>query len=543
MPSVVYFQQGAGELAERVLIGEDAEAMSISDAAHVIRSIKRCFGCQGTGCSLQDGRNGQRFPWCIGEGKIQVTPTETLLPSEVAVLIMREAVSRAINVIKERYNTDLDISNVGQAPVNLGCGANFNLGQRKVILDTTKALGFTNLEIKNVVEEPILAGFAFSRLSGVPEGRSVIYDFGGGTLDIAVLDVTRKDGKPFVTVLSTAGENWLGGDDIDQVIYQEFVDQISASLQMTSEKINYELTLVDQANLRKMAKTAKEQLSSLDEFRNSLLSQNLGPLNLSLTRTKFETILDDSQLVKKSMDAMLRAFKLAYALDIAKQSDLLDVKSIANLRFEEAVKDIKKVVLVGGVTKIPFVQREIEKRFGKERVFFETRVLDPVCAVSVGGAYPKETDHFSISSPPYGFYLEGIQQGKKIRQNLLAPYTYLEFYRMIHASTIPTYRVTFSLTEQYDEVVLKGKEALTEHIEKIKDLGRLEPGNYQFHVGLDGSLSLVDKDYKPHTLALHKYTHPLQNMIKVEKERRKAEANRYPDRSLAEDYKSLMNEN
>jgi molecular chaperone DnaK (HSP70) len=164
------------------------------------------------------------------------------------------------------------------------------LGQRKVILDTAKALGFTNLEIKNVVEEPILAGFAFSRLSGVPEGRSVIYDFGGGTLDIAVLDVTRKDGK-------------------DQVIYQEFVDQISASLQMTSEKINYELTLVDQANLRKMAKTAKEQLSSLDEFRNSLLSQNLGPLNLSLTRTKFETILDDSQLVKKSMDAMLRAFK------------------------------------------------------------------------------------------------------------------------------------------------------------------------------------------------------------------------------------------
>jgi len=543
MPSIVYFRQGNGNLSDRVLIGEDAEAMSLSDAAHVIRSIKRCLGCNGGACACKiDGQAGEKFPWCTGDGKVQASITESLSPSQVAFFIIQEALSRAIKIIKDNNNIDLTLSNIGSAPINLGCGANFNLIKRKALLETGKALGFNELNISNIVEEPILAGFAFSRFSEAPEGRSVIYDFGGGTLDIAVVDVARRDGKPFVTVLSTAGENWLGGDDIDKIVYKEFFNQITTDLNAAPDEINQHLTITDRAKLLQLAKTAKERLSSLEQFEDSLMSENLGPISLSLTRERFETILDESKLVKNSMDVMLRAIKLAFALDVAKTSDLLDVKKVVNLHLEESGTIVNRVVLVGGVTKIPFIQRGIKRIFGTENVI-EEKVFEPISAVSIGAAYPKEAEHFSISSPPYGFYLEGIQMGQVKRLSLLEPYTYLDFFSKLYVNSIPSFSFSFAITDEYRSVTLKGKEVLVPDSEKIIDLDRLESGNYQFHVGLDGSLVLVDNSSKPKILGTHRYTHPLQIRIKNEKEHRKAEANKYPDIPLADEYTKLMNEN
>lgn len=540
MPSVIYFRPGTGDVSDRALFGEDAEA--INDELRVIRSIKRCFGCEGGNCSQQHEENNEKFPWCNGDGMIKVGETETLPPSQIALYIIQEALNRAIKIINESNQTDLKLSDLNLAQLNLGCGANFNLPQRKLILKIAKTLGFTELKINNIVEEPILAGFAFSRFIESSEGRSVIYDFGGGTLDIAVVDVSRKDNKPFVRVLSTAGENWLGGDDIDILVYQEFIHQIGTDLGVASAEVEKYLEVIDRMNLRKRSREAKERLSNLDRYENSIFLEQLGMVGLTLTRERFETILDESQLVERSMDAMLRALKLAYALDVAKDSDLLDIKRVISLHLEDTAQSVNKVILVGGVTKIPFIQRKIKRIFGSENVV-EENVFDPISAVAIGAAYPKEVEHFSISSPPFGFYLEGKQQGQQKRLFLLEPYTYLKFYKMIHANSIPTHDIPFVVDDEYEFVVLKGKEALAEEVKEIKNLRKMEPGNYHFYIGLDGSLTLLDKDGKPMKLGFHPFTHPLQVRIREERERRIADANKFPDKTLADDYIGLLNEN
>lgn len=544
MPSLVYFRQGNGELADRILIGEDAAAMSLNDADRVIRSIKRCFACDGTNCSLEKEKNGTDFPWCNGKGQVRVSATETLLPSDVSFFIIQEALSRAVNIIKENNNVNLDLSNIRLLPINMGCGAKFNLVQRQVMLSNAQKLGIADTMIQNIVEEPILAGLAFSRFVSLTEsvGRTLIYDFGGGTLDIAVIDVVRKDEKPLVTVLSTSGDNWLGGDDIDNIVFKEFISQIAKKLDIGSENITSQLTLVDRAKLLGMAKTAKERLSNSDLFRDSLNLESFGLVILTLTRDDFEFILEDSKLIDRSMFAMLNALKLAFALDIARESDLLNVDPIRKLRLEEAVSKVDRVVLVGGVTKIPYIQRRMQKLFGSNKVV-EEHVFDPISAVSIGAAYPKEAEHFSISSPPYGFFLEGNQAGKIKREALLTSYTYLEFFGELYINSIPSFGIPFEVSELYSSVALKGERPLTNVSEKITDLDNLEPGHYRFRVELDGSLSLEKNNSRTKMLGLHPYRHPLQNQIKEEKDRRKAEANKPPSITLAQGYINGMNEN
>jgi molecular chaperone DnaK (HSP70) len=545
MPSVVYFSQVEGQLAERALIGEDAEAMSMNDPTRVIRSIKRCFGCEVGACALgAEGRSGEKFPWCNGKGKIQVGPDQVLPPSEVAFFIIQEALKRAIEIIRVNNNVDLTTANMGMIPINLGCGANFNLNQRKTILDMASSAGFGEVTIDNVVEEPILAGLAFSRLVELAEaeGRLLIYDFGGGTLDIAIVDIVRKDGKPLVTVLSTAGENWLGGDDIDRLIYGEFIEQIAKDLDVPVNEVEDQLMPVDKAKLLQRAKIAKERLSSAEKYDDMLVTEQLGPIPLSLARTRFEVVLDGSQIVDKSLAAMLRAVKLTHALDVARKSNLLDVRQITSLHLEDAASTVDRVVLVGGVTKIPLIRAKIRQIFGSEKVTDE-KVIDPISAVSIGAAYPKETEHFSISSPPYGFYLVGKQSEQSNCRVLIEPYAYLEFFDKIYNDAIPAFKVLFPVLDDFKFVTLKGKKPFSQESTEIKEMGNLKPGDYTFCVGLDGSLTFLDGDGRPRQLGMHPYVHPIQKLIGEERARRQAQANRPPNTSLAEDLTKLMNEN
>jgi hypothetical protein len=233
---------------------------------------------------------------------------------------------------------------------------------------------------------------------------------------------------------------------------------------------------------------------------------------------------------------------LAYALDVAREKDLLDVPLIKMLRLEDAVRKVDRVILVGGVTKIPLIKQEMERLFGTEKVI-EEKVFEPISAVSLGAAYPREANHFSIASPPYGFYLEGVQQGKTEREYLLAPYSYLDFFKDISHNSIPAARISFHVNDVFDSVVLMGWEPFADDVMAIKELSRLTPGNFQFEVGLDGSLGLTSNHSRPQELGMHRYTHPLQEQIKEQKKLRKAEENKPSDRPLSEEIKGLMTEN
>ena len=226
MPSVVYINPGMGNWYDRVVIGEDAESQG--DETKRIRSIKRCLDCEGDRCKVAAAQGELRPPpWCVGDGNVRINEVEMVPSTEIAYLIVQEAMERAKKYMRDSLGWELANQEISDVPLNMGCGARFSQTQREMLVAIAKKLGFKKLRIGNIVEEPILAGFAFSHLEEDAVGYSLIYDFGGGTLDIAVIDVVKVDDQPKITVLSTSGDPWLGGDNIDTVIYQEFIRQIA----------------------------------------------------------------------------------------------------------------------------------------------------------------------------------------------------------------------------------------------------------------------------------------------------------------------------
>jgi len=207
IPSTIYFQPGEqGDFASRVVVGEDVERFG--DQLYVIRSVTRCLGCQEKDCDNENsGEPVLQFPLCNGKGEIWINENEVILPSQAADFIIREALKRAIEKARELWGINLTKGNVSLLPVNLGCSAKFNLQQREIILSVAKDVGLKSVQIENIVEEPILAGFAFSRFAETPEGRVLIYDFGGGTFDVAVIDVDRVENDLRVSIVATSGEN------------------------------------------------------------------------------------------------------------------------------------------------------------------------------------------------------------------------------------------------------------------------------------------------------------------------------------------------
>ena len=359
LPSLVHIKPGEGDLAARVTVGEDVE--NFADQANSIRSIKRCLGCDGMNCLGvkvdNDNQHGRQFPWCNGDGSIITAGGETFQPHEIAAFIVKEALSRAIAIVRERLKFDLTIENVTFLPLNLGCGANFNFNQRQLLIDVAHQLGFENVNIENVVEEPILAGFAFSRFADEPEGNSLIYDFGGGTFDVAVINVDKTDQGPRVTILTTAGEQWLGGDDIDTLVYDYFLQQLSEEQGEDPDTFEHGLSPADRSRLRVMAKSAKEYLSTEKSFTNTLVSEQSELLALEITRDVFEQLLAESQLFEKSLDAARRACQLAYAFKNAQESDLIKAEEISKFSAQDMANFIDRLILVGGVTKIPYIQK------------------------------------------------------------------------------------------------------------------------------------------------------------------------------------------
>jgi molecular chaperone DnaK (HSP70) len=450
MPSVVYFRPGSGSLEERAVVGEEAE--SYSDATRVVRSVKRCLGCEGGGCFERGRREvntNERFPWCKLDGKIHLGDNEEILPSQVTFLIVREALRRAIKAVRERYQVDLTAENICLLPLNWGCGADFNLARRELLLSAAHEVGFQNISVENVVEEPILAGFAFSRFASEPEGRALIYDFGGGTLDVAVIEVDRIENKALrVTVLSTAGDNWLGGDDIDSLVYGEFLNQMGNAAGISSAAAENSLDPLERVSLRRMARTAKEQLSSVEIYSNTLFTGSK-IFTMGLDRVQFDSLLEKSGLVKRSFEVVRRVCQLAFALDVAKKSDLLNSQEVVNFKLQDAPRVVDRVVLIGGVTKTPYIRQKLADMFGMAKIVEET-VIEPVSAVAIGAAYPRERQNFSITHPPFGINLEyHVNATGEMKQlSIIKPYDDYNYFRYYINNANPAHIVLFTVLDE-----------------------------------------------------------------------------------------------
>lgn len=506
IPSVVFFAPGKDPLEHRATVGEEAERYN--DPSRTIRSVKRCFGCKGEACKSE-----RRQSYCQGNGAIQLEGEGPIKPSFVAKLIVKEALRRSIHYVRDRWQIDLSQENVCILPVNFGCGAKFDLIQRNVICEIAAELGFTDFSIQNVVEEPILAGFAFSRFAKNPIGRSLIYDFGGGTFDAAIIEVDEEGQDQRVTILATSADNWLGGDDIDTVIYQYFLEQIASSLpDQTPRMIESSLSANNAGRIKQRAKEAKEFLSVNDTYDVTLPLPPLGLLDLHLDRPTFESLLTESELVKRSLDVVNHACRLVRVYDEACRVDSVDSQSILGLTLAKASTMIDHVVLVGGVTKVPFVRKGLVEIFGEDKIIQET-VIEPVSAVAIGGAYPHNPEHFSIVVPPFGYYLTYQRHGKMVKDYIVRPYDFYDFNRYWATSSVGSFTIPVKVLENRPDAELYMERSGEEEATLLKRWTTLGMGEWELTFNLDGNIGFQRRGEGRNDLAVDIPKHPRQQAI------------------------------
>ncbi len=333
-PSVVAFTKDG----ER-LVGQVAKRQSITNPERTIYSIKRFMGRRFD----EVGEETQLVPYKMvrgpnGDARIDIDGKQ-FSPPEISAQVLLKLKRAAENYLGEKV-TDAVIT----------VPAYFNDAQRQATKDAGEIAG---LNVKRIVNEPTAAALAYG-LDKTKDQKIAVYDFGGGTFDISVLEV----GENVVEVLATNGDTHLGGDNIDLKLMDWLVAEFKkdTGLDVSKDKMVIQ-------RLKEAAEKAKIELSSTMETEINLpflTADASGPkhLNVKLTRAKFEAMIDD--LVQRSLEPCRKC--------------LAD----AGVKPEE----LAEVVLVGGSTRIPAVQEAVKKLFGKEL----NRSVNPDEVVAVGAA-------------------------------------------------------------------------------------------------------------------------------------------------------------
>ena len=295
-PSVVAFTK----TGERV-IGEPAKRQAVTNAEKTIASIKRHMGT---------------------DYKVQIDD-KAYSPQEISAMILQKLKSDAENYLGEK---------VTEAVITVP--AYFNDAQRQATKDAGKIAG---LEVKRIINEPTAAALSYG-LDNEEEQKIMVYDLGGGTFDVSIIEI----GDGVIEVLSTAGDNKLGGDDFDNVITQYMLDEFKKQ-----EGVDLSTDKMAMQRLKEAAEKAKKELSSATTTNINLpfiTATAEGPkhFDMNLTRAKFDELT--AHLVERTAGPV--------------NSALNDAGMTAS--------ELSKVLLVGGSTRIPVVQSKVQQLTGKE---------------------------------------------------------------------------------------------------------------------------------------------------------------------------------
>jgi len=317
-PSVVAWDD-KGE----ILVGQIAKRQAVTNPENTIFSAKRFIGRRFE----EVGEEVKRVPYKIvrgehGDAVFDIRGKKTT-PPEVSAKVLQKLKKAAEDYLGEK---------VTEAVITVP--AYFNDSQRQATKDAGRIAG---LDVKRIVNEPTAAALAYG-LDKKKDEIIAVYDFGGGTFDISILEV----GDNVVQVISTNGDTHLGGDDIDNLVIDWLVSEFKKSQGIDLSKDKMALQ-----RLKEAAEKAKIELSSVQETSINLPFITVGPggpvhLDMRLSRAKLEQMM--SPLIERSMEPVKKA--------------LQDAKKTA--------KDIAEVVLVGGSTRIPLVKETVKKFFGKD---------------------------------------------------------------------------------------------------------------------------------------------------------------------------------
>jgi molecular chaperone DnaK len=341
-PSIIAYMDD-GE----TLVGAPAKRQAVTNPKNTLYAVKRLIGRKFDEKAVQKDIN--LMPYKIGKADngdawVEVRGKK-LAPPQVSAEVLRKMKKTAEDYLGEE---------VTEAVITVP--AYFNDSQRQATKDAGRIAG---LEVKRIINEPTAAALAFGLDKAEKGDRKIaVYDLGGGTFDISIIEIADVDGEKQFEVLSTNGDTFLGGEDFDQRI----IDYIIAEFKK-EQGVDLSKDVLALQRLKEAAEKAKIELSSSQQTEINLpyiTADASGPkhLNLKITRAKLEALVEE--LIERTMEPCRIAIKDA------------GVK----------VSDIHDVILVGGMTRMPKVQEKVKEFFGRE----PRKDVNPDEAVAAGAA-------------------------------------------------------------------------------------------------------------------------------------------------------------
>ena len=341
-PSVVAFSKEE----ERTLVGQSAKRQAVSNPENTISAIKRLIGRKFDDKVVKKDLDKVSYKiikaknedaWVMANGK------ETA-PQAISAEILRKMKETAEAYLGEK---------VSEAVITVP--AYFNDAQRQATKDAGKIAG---LEVKRIINEPTAAALAYGMDKKRGDRKIAVYDLGGGTFDISIIEIADVDGENQFEVLATNGDTFLGGEDFDLRIIDYLMDEFKKQTGMDISKDSQAVQRLKEASEK--AKTELSNQAQTDVNLPYLTADSSGPkhLNVTLTRAKLESLVED--LIVQTIEPCKIALKDA-GLKIGEVND---------------------VILVGGQTRMPKVQAEVKSFFGVE----PRKDVNPDEAVAMGAA-------------------------------------------------------------------------------------------------------------------------------------------------------------
>ncbi|MQY51187.1 molecular chaperone DnaK [Rhodocyclus tenuis] len=340
-PSIIAYAED-GE----ILCGAPAKRQAVTNPKNTLFAVKRLIGRRFDEKEVQ--KDISLMPYKIlkadnGDAWVEVRDGK-IAPPQVSAEVLRKMKKTAEDYLGEE---------VTEAVITVP--AYFNDSQRQATKDAGRIAG---LEVKRIINEPTAAALAFGMDKKQGDKKIAVYDLGGGTFDVSIIEIAEVDGEHQFEVLSTNGDTFLGGEDFDQRLIDYIIDEFKKE-----SGVNLKSDVLALQRLKEAAEKAKIELSSSQQTEINLpyiTADASGPKHLALkiTRAKFESLVDE--LVERTIAPCRTALK------------------DAGLK----ITDIDDVILVGGQTRMPKVQDKVKEFFGKE----PRKDVNPDEAVAVGAA-------------------------------------------------------------------------------------------------------------------------------------------------------------
>jgi len=340
-PSIVAFTKD-GE----VLVGQSAKRQAVTNPANTVAAVKRLIGRKFSDDIVQKDISMVAYKIVKadnGDAWVEVQGKK-MAPQEVSARVLMKMKKTAEDYLGET---------VTEAVITVP--AYFNDSQRQATKDAGRIAG---LNVKRIINEPTAAALAYGLDKDGGDRKIAVYDLGGGTFDVSVIEIAEVDGERQFEVLSTNGDTFLGGEDFDLRVINYLADEFKKE-----SGIDVRKDPLAMQRLKEAAEKAKIELSSSQQTEVNLpyiTADAAGPkhLNMKLTRAKLESLVED--LVQKTIEPCRIALKDAGL----------------------SMQDVAEVILVGGQTRMPLVQKAVKDFFGKE----PRKDVNPDEAVAVGAA-------------------------------------------------------------------------------------------------------------------------------------------------------------